>query len=70
MKYVILQLIKLYQYIISPILGDVCRFYPSCSHYCIHAIKKHGILKGTYLSIIRLLRCNAYTKISDWNDLP
>ena len=69
-KYCILKLIKFYQYIILPIIGYVCCFHPSCSNYCIEAIKKHGILKGSYFSNIRLLRCNPYTKISDWNELP
>jgi putative membrane protein insertion efficiency factor len=50
-------LIKFYQYLISPLLGPRCRFYPSCSHYSLEAIQNHGPMKGVYLSIKRVLRC-------------
>ena len=53
-------LIKLYQWTISPLLGPVCRFYPSCSHYGYEAIAVHGALKGTYLTVRRLLRCHPW----------
>jgi uncharacterized protein len=51
-------LIKSYRYLISPFLGNRCRFYPSCSNYAEQALKEHGILKGGYLSLRRILRCN------------
>jgi len=50
--------IKIYQRFISPFLGFSCRFTPTCSHYTIEAIKKFGIIKGTLLSIKRILKCN------------
>ena len=50
--------IKVYQRFISPFLGFSCRFTPTCSHYTIEAIKKFGIIKGTLLSIKRILKCN------------
>lgn len=53
--------IRGYQYLISPMLGSNCRFYPSCSHYMIEAIETHGILKGGYLGIRRILRCHPYS---------
>lgn len=49
--------VKAYQLFISPFLGQRCRFYPSCSHYATEAIKKHGVLRGGYLSLRRILRC-------------
>ena len=57
----LLGLIRAYQKVISPALPvDTCRFYPSCSHYGYQAIYKHGALKGSYLAIKRLFRCNPF----------
>jgi uncharacterized protein len=53
-------LIKLYQWIISPILGPKCRFTPTCSQYAIEALKKHGVFKGWWLTIKRLGRCHPW----------
>ena len=53
-------LIKIYQWIISPILGPKCRFTPSCSHYAVEALKKHGALKGLWLTIKRISRCHPW----------
>lgn len=53
-------LIKLYQYIISPFYTPSCRYTPTCSAYCIEALKKHGPVKGTYYSIKRILSCNPW----------
>lgn len=52
-----LVMIRSYQLLISPLLGQRCRFYPSCSHYAAEAIKIHGVLVGIYLSLRRILRC-------------
>lgn len=51
-------IIRLYQMVISPMLGPTCRFHPSCSHYAIDAIVKHGIIKGSWLSMQRILKCH------------
>ena len=51
-------LIKVYRFLISPLLGDSCRFYPSCSHYAEEAIAQYGVLKGSYLAIRRLSKCH------------
>ena len=56
-KKILLFLIKIYQKIISPIFGKRCRFYPTCSEYSRQAITKYGAIKGTYLSIKRILKC-------------
>ena len=61
MKYPLLALIKLYQWTISPLLGPVCRYYPSCSHYGYTAIDRHGAIKGTALTAWRILRCNPWS---------
>ncbi|MFE9200222.1 membrane protein insertion efficiency factor YidD [Streptomyces albidoflavus] len=61
MKYPLLALIKLYQWTISPLLGPVCKYYPSCSHYGYGAIDRHGAIKGTALTAWRILRCNPWS---------
>ncbi|WP_432092283.1 membrane protein insertion efficiency factor YidD [Streptomyces sp. bgisy100] len=61
MKYPLLWLIKLYQWTISPLLGPVCKYYPSCSHYGYQAIDAHGAVKGTALTAWRILRCNPWS---------
>ncbi|RYG30028.1 MAG: membrane protein insertion efficiency factor YidD [Chitinophagaceae bacterium] len=53
-------LIRLYQVMISPWLGKQCRFTPTCSQYGLEAFKKYGPLKGGYLTIKRILRCNPW----------
>ncbi|RUO81026.1 membrane protein insertion efficiency factor YidD [Idiomarina tyrosinivorans] len=50
--------IKLYQWLISPLLGPRCRFYPSCSHYAVEAIETHGILRGSKLAVTRIAKCH------------
>ena len=53
-------LIKLYQWIVSPMLGPKCRFTPTCSQYAIIALKKHGVFKGLWLTVKRLSRCHPW----------
>lgn len=53
-------LIKLYQWILSPLLGPKCRFTPTCSQYSLEALKKHGLLKGFWLSVKRIGRCHPW----------
>lgn len=53
-------LIRLYQIIISPILGPKCRFTPTCSQYALEAIKKYGIFKGSWLAAKRIARCHPW----------
>ncbi|MFE2108982.1 membrane protein insertion efficiency factor YidD [Kitasatospora sp. NPDC059463] len=61
MKYLLMGLIRVYQWTISPLLGPVCRYYPSCSHYGFEAVKTHGAVKGGALTVWRILRCNPWT---------
>ncbi|UCD56741.1 MAG: membrane protein insertion efficiency factor YidD [Candidatus Hydrogenedentota bacterium] len=51
-------IIKVYKHVLSPLLPPACRFYPSCSEYAIEAITKHGPLRGSYLTLRRILRCH------------
>lgn len=53
-------LIRLYQAAISPYLGGSCRFDPTCSEYAVQALRKYGVIKGSILSIWRILRCNPW----------
>jgi len=50
--------IQCYRYVLSPILGNNCRFSPSCSAYAEEAVKAHGVIKGTFLSLRRLIKCH------------
>lgn len=62
MKKIAIRIIKLYQRFISPLFSPSCRFYPTCSHYALEALEKYGFLKGSFLSIKRILRCNPFFK--------
>ncbi|MCH9639965.1 MAG: membrane protein insertion efficiency factor YidD [Nitrosomonas sp.] len=62
MSRLVISLIKLYQYCISPLLAPSCRFSPTCSQYACEALAKHGFLRGMRLSIWRILRCNPWGK--------
>ncbi|MDP2755312.1 MAG: membrane protein insertion efficiency factor YidD [Nitrospirota bacterium] len=60
MKKTLILLIRLYKYIVSPLLPLSCRFTPTCSEYSINAINKYGTIKGFYLSLRRVLRCHPF----------
>jgi putative membrane protein insertion efficiency factor len=60
MKYIFIFLIKLYQRTLSRMMPPSCRFYPSCSEYGVQALKKHGIFKGSWLTVRRIARCNPF----------
>jgi len=55
---VLIALVRVYQVVISPLIGPRCRFYPSCSNYAIEAMRVHGALRGSGLVAWRVLRCN------------
>lgn len=60
-RWILLALIRLYQRFVSPSLpADTCRFYPSCSHYGYQAIYKYGALKGGWMALKRVVRCNPF----------
>jgi putative membrane protein insertion efficiency factor len=60
MRWLIIKLIGAYRYLISPWLGNHCRFYPSCSSYAQTAVETHGALRGSGLALRRLLRCHPW----------
>lgn len=60
MKYLLVLLIRLYRRVVSPLKAPSCRFHPTCSQYAIEALQKHGLFKGLFLSIRRILRCNPF----------
>jgi putative membrane protein insertion efficiency factor len=60
MKRLALGLIRQYQRRVSPARPSACRFQPTCSHYGYEAIERHGALKGTSLTVWRLIRCNPF----------
>ena len=55
-----INLIKLYQFTISPLLGTNCRFVPSCSNYAIQSIEEKGVVKGIYFTLKRVLKCHPF----------
>jgi uncharacterized protein len=60
MKWVLIGLLKAYRLLISPLYGNVCRYYPSCSAYALRAVSVHGAVKGSWLAARRLLRCHPW----------
>ena len=54
----LIQIIKGYKFLISPLLGNSCRYLPTCSEYSIEARKNYGFFKGTYMSVKRILSCH------------
>jgi uncharacterized protein len=60
MKTLLLLLVRGYRFLISPMLGDHCRYTPSCSEYALGALERHGALKGGWLSAKRVLRCHPW----------
>jgi uncharacterized protein len=60
LAYVLSLLIRAYRLLLSPWLGNGCRFHPTCSAYALGALEKHGAVKGSFLAALRILRCNPW----------
>lgn len=60
MKRIVQTLIKGYSYLISPLLGNNCRYYPTCSAYTLEAVELHGVWRGLWLGLRRILRCHPF----------
>lgn len=60
MKWLPILLIRIYQVVLSPLLGGRCRFHPTCSQYAIQSLEKHGLFKGLWLATRRILSCHPF----------
>ena len=60
MKKILLVTVRLYQKLLSPLMGPSCRFHPTCSQYTIEAIERFGVKKGVFLSIKRISKCHPW----------
>ena len=59
--YLLIKLIKTYKFLISPLLGNSCRYFPTCSDYSIDALKTFGFFKGTWFSLKRIFSCHPWS---------
>ena len=60
MRVLLVGLVRGYQMLLSPLLPPACRYYPSCSAYAIEALERHGALRGSWLAVRRIGRCNPF----------
>ena len=58
--YILIKFIKIYKYLISPLIGPSCRYFPTCSEYSIEALKTYGFSKGLLLSLKRIMSCHPW----------
>ena len=57
---ILVAIIRAYQFLLSPLLGQNCRFHPTCSHYAIQAIQKYGAIRGVWFGVCRIARCHPF----------
>lgn len=62
MKFLVLDLLGVYKAMVSPFLPPACRFEPTCSEYASQAVEKYGAIRGTWMGIKRILRCQPFCK--------
>jgi len=60
MQWILSGALRLYQWVVSPLLPSACRFHPTCSEYMRQAVLRHGALKGTWMGLRRLARCHPF----------
>lgn len=65
MKFLVLDFLRLYKTFFSPFLPSACRFEPTCSVYTMQAVEKYGVIRGTWLGLKRILRCQPFCKGGD-----
>ena len=58
--YPLIFIIKIYQFIVSPLIGQNCRYLPTCSEYAIESLKSHGLLRGSFFAIRRISKCHPF----------
>lgn len=61
MKFLVMDLLRLYKTFLSPLLPPSCRFTPTCSEYALEAVEKHGAITGMWMALKRLLRCQPFS---------
>lgn len=61
MKHLLIAFVKVWRTVVSPLYGDVCKFYPTCSAYGLEALQLHGAVKGSWLIVRRLVRCHPWS---------
>ena len=61
--------LRLYRAVISPLYGDVCRYYPSCSSYALQAIQQYGVVRGSWMGMRRIARCHPWA-VGGVDDVP
>jgi putative membrane protein insertion efficiency factor len=59
-KFVVLQLLRAYKWAISPMLPPACRYVPTCSEYAMEAVERYGVLRGSWMAAMRVLRCHPF----------
>jgi uncharacterized protein len=57
-KFVVLQVLRTYKFIVSPVLPAACRYVPTCSEYAVEAVERYGAFRGGWMAVRRLLRCH------------
>lgn len=62
MRHLLIALLRAYRFAISPLYGQVCRYHPSCSAYALEAVTEHGTIKGSWLAVRRIARCNPWSR--------
>lgn len=62
MRILLLAILRAYRFAISPLYGEVCRYYPTCSAYALDAVTWHGALGGSWLALRRLCRCHPWAR--------
>lgn len=60
MARILMLFVRIYQLVLSPLIPPTCRFYPTCSQYAIGVLSRHGTVKGTVLTLIRILKCHPF----------
>jgi putative membrane protein insertion efficiency factor len=60
-KYLIIGFLKFWRLVVSPLYGDVCKFYPTCSAYALDAVQANGAIRGTWLTLRRIVRCHPWS---------
>ncbi len=60
LKKLLISIIGVYQKFLSPLKGQTCRFYPTCSDYSIQSLQKHGLVKGLLHTLVRILKCHPF----------